>query len=57
MTTPDPATAYQQFAAALAKWWETPGRSRLRKPELADFTNLARPEPTTETKTNPKKKA
>ncbi len=34
----DPATAYENFTRALADWWNTPGRCRVRKPELADFT-------------------
>jgi len=37
MTTAQSSRAYQQFTAALAKWWATPGRHAFRKPELADF--------------------
>jgi hypothetical protein len=38
MTNEQSARAYQQFTAALSKWWATPGRHAFRKPELADFT-------------------
>jgi hypothetical protein len=37
MTNEQSARAYQQFTAALAAWWATPGRHAFRKPELADF--------------------
>jgi len=37
MTSEQSARAYQQFAAARAAWWNTPGRSAFRPPELADF--------------------
>lgn len=37
MTTEQSAKAYQQFTKALAVWWAMPGRSQVRKPELADF--------------------
>ena len=37
MTAEQSARAYQQFTTALGAWWNTPGRSAFRKPELADF--------------------